>query len=79
MHWGVQRVRNPDGQERAVGTPCAPGTRTPRKKGAPRVTPGRKGLTGYLSDPLEERESGWSRRRSAKARNERRSHSGAGS
>ena len=32
-----------------------------------------------LSDPLEERESGWSRGRSAKARNERPTHSGAGS
>ena len=51
------------------------------KDWAPRVAPGRKGLgqPGYRSDSLEERESGWSRRRSAKARNERRSHSGAGS
>jgi hypothetical protein len=56
-----------------------PSTRRNHGEGPWGASGARKGFSGYLSDSLEERESGWSRRRSAKARNERRIHSGAGS
>jgi len=59
-----------------VSDPFDPNLREKWTQGFPGA---RNGFSGYLSDSLEERESGWSRRRSARARNERTTHSGAGS